>query len=71
MFSRLDAGDLVVWVLGVSALVLLAVSLVLTLSTGESTVRNSTGAAGGILVGMWAAASTGNDKDKAERGADK
>ena len=60
-----DAGDIVVWVLGGVALVLLVLSFVL----GAAGAAGSTwtGAIGGITMMMWAQAYIGNGRSRARK----
>ena len=63
MHKPVDAGDLVVLVLGVTAATLLGATLVLGL-VGATTAGTWTGTAGGILLLMWLMAMTGNTRSR-------
>jgi hypothetical protein len=66
MHKPIDAGDLVVLVLGVSAAVLLGTTLVLGL-VGATTAGTWTGTAGGIVLLMWLMAMTGNTRSRGKQ----
>jgi uncharacterized YccA/Bax inhibitor family protein len=66
MRRTLDAGDAVVLVLAVVAVVLLALSPVL-LMTGAPEGAEWTGTAGGIVLLMWLMAMSGNRRTRARR----
>lgn len=63
MHRPVDAGDLVVLVLGITAAILLGTTLVLGL-VGATTASTWTGTAGGILLLMWLMAMTGNTRSR-------
>ena len=65
MHKPIDAGDLVVLVLGVAAAILLGTTLVLGL-VGATTAGTWTGTAGGILLLMWLMAMTGNTRSRSK-----
>jgi hypothetical protein len=60
--AKRDAGTMIVWILGVLALALIAVSITLTLTGASDNWRNWTGAIGGVLLFMWAWATVGNKR---------
>lgn len=63
MHKPVDAGDLVVLVLGIIAAILLGTTLVLGL-VGATSASMWTGTTGGILLLMWLMAITGNTRSR-------